>query len=204
MNRAPPGGHGALAAALLSMACGAHRALAAAAAADAVEDIRDIRGPKYIPPWWAVPALIAAALAVALLLYGAWRWLRRRRRPRALGPAEIALQRLEEIRPLMRPATVREFSTAASDIVRGYIERRFDITATHLTTEEFLHGLLQPTKASLTLHRERLSEFLHQCDLVKFAGISLTVQNMESLHLSARDFVMETAEADPVVAAQAA
>jgi hypothetical protein len=164
------------------------------AAGDPSEDIRDIRGPKFILPWWLVPALLAAVVIIALLGVGAWRWLRRRRRPRALLPFEVALQRLEDIRPLMQPQSVREFSTAVSDIVRSYIERRFDLIATHRTTEEFLRDLLESSKASLVRHRALLSEFLQQCDLVKFAGISLTPQTMESLHHSARAFVLETAK----------
>jgi hypothetical protein len=141
-----------------------------------------------------VPALLAAGVMLALLGVGAWRWLRRRRRPRALLPFEVALQRLEDIRPLMQPQSVREFSTAVSDIVRSYIERRFDLIATHRTTEEFLRDLLESSKESLVRHRTLLSEFLQQCDLVKFAGISLTRQTMESLHHSARAFVLETAK----------
>jgi hypothetical protein len=99
----------------------------------------------------------------------------------------------------MHPETAREFSTAVSDIVRSYIEGRFDMVATHRTTEEFLHDLLHSSRDSLVRHRALLSEFLHQCDLVKFAGISLTVQNMQSLHQSARAFVLETAPPDPAV-----
>ena len=97
----------------------------------------------------------------------------------------------------MEPAQAREFSIAVSDVVRSYIERRFDATATHRTTEEFLHDLLDGSHTALLRHRGLLSEFLHQCDLVKFAGMSLTLQSMESLHQSARAFVLETARPEP-------
>ena len=107
---------------------------------------------------------------------------------------EVALQRLEDIRALMQPASAREFSIAVSDIVRSYIEQRFDVTATRRTTEEFLRDLLEFSDAALARHRALLAEFLHQCDLVKFAGMSLTLQNMESLHQSARAFVRATAQ----------
>ena len=143
---------------------------------------------------WLLPALVAGGAALALGVYGVWRWRRRRRRPRALLPFEAALQRLEDIRALMQPASAGEFSIAVSDIVRSYIEQRFDLTATHRTTEEFLRDLLESPNAALARHRALLSEFLHQCDLVKFAGMSLTVQNMESLHHSACEFVRATAD----------
>ena len=166
--------------------------------AQAAADIRDIRGPKYLLPAWLLPAVLAGVVLLALGAYGAWRWWRRRRRPRALSPFEAALARLEEIRAIMRPGNAPEFSIAVSDVVRRYIEQRFDIIATHRTTEEFLRELPATTNASLARHRALLSEFLNQCDLVKFAGESLTGRNMESLHGSARAFVLETREAhDP-------
>ena len=163
------------------------------------EDIRDIRGPKLVLPWWLVPAAIGGVVLLALLGFLLWRRLRRRR-TRALLPFEAALARLEEIRPLMEPARAREFSIAVSDIVRTYIERRFAVTATHQTTEEFLHDLLESPESALLRHRVLLSEFLHQCDLVKFAALSLTLQNMESLHLAARAFVLETSKPEPEAA----
>ena len=103
----------------------------------------------------------------------------------------------------MQPSSVREFSIAISDIVRRYIEDEFKITATHRTTEEFLHDLLDSSHAPLARHRALLSEFLQACDLVKFAGVSLTLHNMESLHHSARAFVLETAKPDEPIASDA-
>jgi hypothetical protein len=174
-------------------------AITATAAAEAAEDIRDIRGPKYMFPPWFLPAVIAGAVLLAFGGWGLWRWLRRRRQPRVLLPFEVALQRLEEMRALMQPDDAREFSIAVSDVVRRYIEERFSVTATHRTTEEFLHDLLESSHAPLARHRALLSEFLQACDLVKFAGMSLTLQDMESLHHSARAFVLETAKPDELV-----
>jgi len=170
--------------------------------ATAAEDIRDIRGPKYGLPLWIIAAAFAAVALLALAIYGIWRWRRQRRRPRVLLPFELALQQLDDIRPLMQPASAREFSIAVSDIVRGYIERRFDVIATHRTTEEFLHDLLQTANPSLARHRALLAEFLQQCDLVKFCGESLSMHSIESLFDSARGFVLETAKPDPVIAPQ--
>jgi len=185
-------------AAALSAALSA--ATTATAVAEAAEDIRDIRGPKYLFPPWLLPAVTAGAVLLALGAYGIWRWLRRRRQPRVLLPFEIALQRLEGMRALMQPDDAREFSIAVSDVVRRYIEERFSVTATHRTTEEFLRDLLESSHAPLARHRALLSEFLQACDLVKFAGMSLTLQNMESLHESARAFVLETAKPDELIA----
>jgi len=181
--------------AVLCAAAGAAAEPSAGAAGpgNSPEDIRDIRGPQFAVPW-LFPALVAGGAALAGGAYGVWRWRRGRRRPRILSPFEVALQRLEGIQALMQPLSAREFSIAVSDIVRSYIEQGFKFTATHRTTEEFLRDLLESPNAALARHRALLSEFLHLCDLVKFAGISLTLQNMQSLHHSACDFVRATAD----------
>jgi Domain of unknown function (DUF4381) len=184
------------AAALIGLMVGA-----AVSAAPVAEDIRDIRGPKYILPDWVLLALIGGAVLVGLSIYGVLRWRRHRAAP-VLLPHEIALRRLEDIRALMQPASARDFSTAVSDIVRRYIEQKFDVTATRRTTEEFLRELLESSNASLARHRGLLGEFLQQCDFVKFAALSLTSQNMESLRQSARAFVLATAEPEETPSAE--
>jgi len=168
--------------------------LSGPALAESGEDIRDIRGPKAVPGSWVVPAALAGALVVALCAYVVWRRRDRRARHLTLTLSEQTLQRLESTRPLMRPATAREFGIAASGVIRDYIEKRFDIVATQRTTEEFLQTLLQGSNDALARHRSLLAEFLHQIDFVKFAGASLAITDMESLFRSARAFVLETAE----------
>jgi hypothetical protein len=168
--------------------------LAGSALADSAEDIRDIRGPKAVPGSWVLPAVLAGAVVVALCVYTVWRRRHRVERRPDLTILEQALEGLEKARSLMRPATAREFGIAASEVIRNYIEKRFDVVATQRTTEEFLQALLQNSNEALARHRALLAEFLQQCDFVKFAGASLGVADMESLLQSARGFVLETGE----------
>jgi hypothetical protein len=168
--------------------------LPGAVLAEAAADIRDIRGPKALSGSWVVPAVLAAAIVAALCAYVVWRRRHREIRRRALTLSERTLQRLDGTRPLMRPHTARAFGIAASELIRDYIEKRFDVVATQRTTEEFLQTLLQSSNEALARHRLLLAEFLQQCDLVKFAGDSLAVTDMESLFQSARRFVLETGE----------
>ena len=168
--------------------------LSGPALAESAEDIRDIRGPKAVPGSWVIPAALAGALVVAICAYAVWRRRRREAGSRVLTLSEQTLERLESTRPLMRPATAREFGIAASELIRDYIEKRFDVVATQRTTEEFLQTLLQSSNDALARHRSLLAEFLQQCDFVKFAGASLGVADMESLLQSARGFVLETGE----------
>jgi LPXTG-motif cell wall-anchored protein len=176
-------------------------AIAAAADPASADDIRDIRGPKGIFPLWLVLAGVTAALLLALGAYFLWRRKQRLPAVRPLLPFEIALQGLEQIRALMDPSKVREFSIAISDIVRKYIEDAFHLIATHRTTEEFLRDLLQSSNTALAAHRGLLAEFLNQCDMAKFAGVSLSRQIIESLHQSARTFVIESSKPLPAATA---
>jgi hypothetical protein len=194
---APPAPHAPLAA-TAPLAAATSPAAASAPAADMspTDDIRDIRGPKHIFPFWQVVAWLAGGLLLAIGGYALWAW-RRRPRPRKLELYEICLQRLEEIRTLMQPSSVREFSIAISDIVRRYIEDGFQLTATHRTTEEFLHDLLDTSNEALAAHRNLLAEFLGRCDEAKFAGAGLSMPIMESLHRSARIFVIESSKPAP-------
>jgi hypothetical protein len=168
--------------------------LAGGAVAEAEEDIRDIRGPKAVTGSWVMPAVLAGTIVAALCVYAVWRRGHRGTGPRNLTLSEQTLERLEETRPLMRPATARDFGIAASEVIRNYIERRFNVIATQRTTEEFLQTLLQSSNETLARHRSLLAEFLQQCDFVKFAGASLAVADMEALFQSARGFVLETGE----------
>jgi hypothetical protein len=156
------------------------------------EDIRDIRGPKPIPSLWLWPWCLAGGAAAAGLFYAAWLWNRRRAVAIALLPYEIALARLEEARALMQPENAREFSIAVSEIVRQYIEERFQVRAARRTTEEFLHDLLEPSDALLRTHRSLLGDFLRHCDLAKFARWILSIDEMDTMLRSAHKFVLQT------------
>jgi hypothetical protein len=169
--------------------------LPGAVLAEAAEDIRDIRGPKAVPGSWVLPAAVAAATVVALCAYILWRRRHRDVQPRTLTLSERTLQRLDSTMLLVRPETARAFGIAASELIRDYIEKRFDVVATQRTTEEFLQALLQSSNDALARHRSLLAEFLQQCDFIKFAGDSLALADMEALFQSARRFVLETGEA---------
>ena len=170
--------------------------LALGTLAHADEDIRDIRGPKsvLVQSWWLPEAIAAAVIIVALGAFVVWRRRGRGVAPRSLTLTEQALERLEKTKPLMRPESAREFGIAASEVIRQYIEKRFNVVATQRTTEEFLQTLLQSSNEALARHRPLLAGFLQQCDFIKFAGASLAVADLESLFQSARGFVLETGE----------
>ena len=148
------------------------------------QDIRDIRPPYSIPPGWLWLVWAAGGLAVIALGYGAWR-LHRRRGGRVKLPYELALEQLDAARKLMQPEQARAFSIAVSEVVRDYIEISFPVRASHRTTNEFLRDLATRSDSPLIAHQPILTDFLHHCDLAKFARWILSVPQMESMLQSA-------------------
>jgi hypothetical protein len=155
------------------------------------QDIRDIRPPYHIAPDWLWIAWAGGGIAAVALGYGIWRWARRAR-ARIKLPYELALERLEAARSLMQPEQARDFSIAVSELVRDYIEISFPVRAAHRTTNEFLRDLATGSDSPLSAHRESLNDFLHYCDLAKFARWTLSVPQMEAMLQSAGAFILAT------------
>ena len=163
-------------------------------ASPAAEDITDIRPPIHIAapfPWLAVSA---AAVGLAGMSAVAWKLLRRQRRKLAY---EIALERLENTRPLMREFDAEPFCLAVSDVVREFIEEVLPVRAMRRTTNEFLRDVASLSDLHLAPHRDTLANFLQHCDLAKFARWSLTIPQMEAMLSSAKDFVIDLGKPKP-------
>jgi hypothetical protein len=162
-------------------------------------DIRDIKAPEPLPIDWR-PYYIAAAAVAALAIVAAllWRVSRRGRAARALPPIpphKIAYAELEKLRGrhLIEQGAFKEYYSTLSDIVRTYVERRFEVRAPEMTTEEFLtssarNGRLQSG------HRGVLGNFLTESDLVKFARHVPSIADSERAYDAAKRFVDETRE----------
>ncbi len=109
-------------------------------------------------------------LAVAALVFWAWRYWQKRRAQAQVVPVVPphirAKQKLREALALI--GQPREFCILVSDTVRWYLEERFDFHAPERTTEEFLYEL-QGTNLLTPDQKDSLGEFLKRCDLVKFA-----------------------------------
>ena len=162
-------------------------------ASPGTNDLRDIKPPVEIPSGWAWVWWTLAALAVAALLFWAWRCWRNKRASApvvpVIPPHVRAKQKLEEALALI--GQPKPFCILVSDTVRFYLEERFDFRAPERTTEEFLHelrgtGLLAPGQ------KDSLGEFLTRCDLVKFAKYEPAEPELRSLHGSAVRLVEES------------
>ena len=104
----------------------------------------------------------------------------------------IALNDLEELRmqKMWQSGKVKEYYTAMTDIVRLYIEERFEISAVEMTTEEILKDLRNENLDSEI--QNKLGQTLVLADLVKFAKETpLPLDNDNCLTYSV-DFVQNT------------
>ncbi|HUJ60598.1 MAG TPA: hypothetical protein VLX92_18985 [Kofleriaceae bacterium] len=144
---------------------------------------------------WTLVLLGASVLAVlgsgSVLAYRAWRTRRRRAEQKSAYDIAIAKLRALETRGAPAAALADAWFVELSAIVRSYLERRYDIRAPELTTEEFL---LEASRARelTTAHRSQLSLFLERCDRVKFAGYRPEAQESIDTLAAARAFIEET------------
>lgn len=103
--------------------------------------------------------------------------------------ANAALDKLDGEK-LWQSGKVKEYHVRLTEIVRTYIERRFDINALELTTDEIIDWLgkeyIEPGLI------DSLNEVLKLADLSKFAKFNpLEEENMNSIAVS-REFVEKT------------
>jgi hypothetical protein len=147
--------------------------------------------------YWAIGALVL--LAVAALV---WRRWRRRGRtaaaesaPPPLPPDAEALQMLDALAAEGDPDP-KQFYFRLSAVIRHYIERRFDIPAAEMTTEELLPRVDRlPMAPELS---QTLKTFCRAADPVKFAGAPADPGRMARDLAFARDLVRRTsATAEP-------
>ena len=134
-----------------------------------IRDIKPLREVREGTRWalWAGLTGLGAALAIAF-----WLW-RRRRSIEAEPPRPAHIVALQALRDLEGAEVgtleaLRKYYFEISVVLRTYVEGRFALNATDLTTEEILENLGQ-----LDLHHDDggvLHRFLVDSDLVKFAA----------------------------------
>jgi hypothetical protein len=163
--------------------------------------IKDIAGPVSYPRSYAAlyivgGCIVAAAVLVLLLI----RFRRRKREIARRVPAhEIAYARLERLLAsgLIDERRYREFTAQVADILRYYIEDRFGLRAPERTTEEFLAEAGEGLAVEAS-QKEILGTFLVHCDLVKFAAVEPSGEDVKRTFETCRDFIDTTKREEEV------
>jgi hypothetical protein len=119
----------------------------------------------------------------SLLAWAVYRWMKRPRPaappPPPRVPWEVALERLYEVRHagLLETSRFGEFFDRVNDAVREYLGARYGFDGLESTTDETLAALTRLPYFSLPL--PELAGFLQQCDLVKFADVTPTLEECQ-------------------------
>jgi hypothetical protein len=159
-------------------------------------DIKDIIGPKSLPVrWW--PYVLSAAIVLALI--AAWYFHYRRKLSKMEIPVvppeppfDKAIRELAILKEndLLGKGKIKQFYIELSDILRRYIEGRFDIKAVEATTYELKRMLKHPELSKEQTYT--ILEFLGRSDLVKFAKFKPAAEYPADDYALVRNLIIAT------------
>lgn len=179
-------------------------------AVDTTAAIRDIKDIVKVPLTFkeVLPYLIiglAAAAIIALLVWLIRKYARNKKpngkkaivkvkaKPK-VKPHITALKELEKlkIKKLWQNGQVKQYYSELTDIIRTYIDGRYDINAMEMISTDILNEL---DKKGLPKHlHKELEQTLTIADLVKFAKMDPLPDDHDRCFKQAVSFVQETAE----------
>ncbi len=170
---------------------------------DTTKDIKPITLPMGEPyTLGEIMPYVAIVLVVGILVFAIFYFYQRKKKNKpffvkkekpALPPHEEAINRLEELRikKLWQKDRLKEYHSELTDIIRYYIERRFDFQAMEMVSSEILERLKGEAQVNEQV-KAKLKATLELADLVKFAKSGATaIENDTSLN-NCLDFVKET------------
>lgn len=168
-----------------------------------MKDIHDIKPVENVPfnlldwlpnYWWA--------WLLGLLLIGAGIWAYRKYYKKGINPlkpnkkrlppyeeAMINLQNLKAAQ-LWQQGQEKEYFTGLTDILRVYIDRRFDINAVEMTSSQIIDTLKKNEETKAV--NEQLEMILEIADIVKFANARPLADDNEVAYQRAVNFVEAT------------
>lgn len=168
-----------------------------------MKDIHDIKPVEDVPfnlldwlpdYWWA--------WLLGLLLIGGGIWVYRKYYKKGINPlkpskkrlppyeeAMINLQNLKAAQ-LWQRGQEKEYFTGLTDILRVYIDRRFDINAVEMTSSQIIDTLKKNDETKAV--NEQLEMILEVADIVKFANARPLADDNEVAYQRAVNFVEAT------------
>lgn len=159
-------------------------------AVDTTLPIKDIKDVMDIPiPFMEIISYIAVIILLILLIYSFYLNYKSKKNKASnvieiplLPPHEQAYKELTELenKKLWQKGLIKEYYTEVTEIIRKYIERRYNVKAMEMTSSEILNSLINIHKDEKI--QEILKMFLDLADFVKFAKYQPnTIDNEEEL-----------------------
>lgn len=168
--------------------------------------LKGVEDPEFVIwdyLWYVLIPLIL--LIVAAAAYYGWRYYQAHKKDTPVVvpkekpiPAHVeAMAALDDLasRKLWQNGQDKLFHTELTDILRRYIERRFEVPAMEKTTDEILdelYELAESQKSSLT----NLKQILSMADLVKFAKYHPYADENQLSFMNSKMFVEQTKPAE--------
>ncbi len=172
---------------------------------DTTKPFKPIKGIMQVEvSWMDYIGWILLAAFLLLNVIGLIIWLKTRRKPEVAVPPpppeplhEKALRLLGalESEGLWQKGEVKEYYVRLTDILRNYIEERFDVPAMERTTDELTAAA--KTHKELTYQAERLYGILATADMAKFARAQPTPTEHIGTMQAAKELVMATIPTPP-------
>lgn len=170
---------------------------------DTTKDIKPITLPMGEPyTLGEIMPYIALVLVIGILIFAIIYFYQRKKKNKplfvkkdkpALPPHEEAINKLEELRlkKLWQNDRLKEYHSELTDIIRNYIERRFDFQAMEMVSSEILERLEGDNQVNDQI-KSKLKATLELADLVKFAKSGATPIENDTSWNNCVDFVNET------------
>jgi hypothetical protein len=165
-------------------------------AVDTTKGFKGIKGIMYVKSTWLdyIWLIIGGIVFIILIVFVVLYFIKNKKlKPVKQGPVEslqdYVLRMLSTLdaKQLWQKKQVKEYYIELTDIVRHYIEKRFNTPALELTTEELLEKA--QTIREMQPYYEVLSEILQTADLAKFAKFQPLPQEHIDTMEKARHFV---------------
>lgn len=170
---------------------------------DSIQGIVDIKPPKEAPitfkevlPWIGFSLAIFALIVLLVLWFKKYRNREKTAAPayeRRIPAHTQALDALEELKKkkLWQQGRVKEYHSELTEILRRYIEQRFDLQALEQTSEEIIESFRSVHFLSYQ-QQELLREVLLLADLVKFAKLEPMADQNEKSFGMVWDLILQT------------
>ncbi len=170
---------------------------------DTSQAFKVIKAP-YAEPYTFMeifPWVLGGLVIIALIAFGIWFIIRRKKnkpvfasKPKPLRPPqEVALEKLETLRleKVWQRGNLKKYHSQLTDIVREYLDRRFNFDAPEMTSGEIISELRNHKVNDEVM--AKISSAFQLSDLVKFAKSQPTALENDLSLSHCVDFINETA-----------
>lgn len=152
--------------------------------------------PEFIVKYWWLILLIILLISGGIYAY--FKWFKKGEVPFVkkqeiyIPPYDEAIMKLTQLKSekLWEAGQDKEYYTRLTDILRNYLERRFDINAMEMTTGQIM-DVLRKNEETLAVN-DQLNKILEMADFVKFAKMRPLPEDNEVAYQRAVNFVNET------------